>query len=80
VEALPWPGDTDFGGVWQYYLLDDRPAVCFSPNDDGCHWEISTPPTASNPLGEGIGHGGGNAVRELIYQICVNWMLFAYTH
>ena len=65
---------------WQYFLLDGRPAVFFSPNDDGCAWEISTPPTASNPIGEGIGHGGDNRYREYVYQLCTNWILFAFTH
>jgi len=74
-----WPGDY-LTKPWLYFLLDDRPAVFFSPNDDGCAWEISTPPTASNPIGEGIGHGGDNRYRELVYQQTTNWILFAYTH
>ena len=82
VYATPWPGEGDRfpNKPWQYYLLDGRPAVCFSPNDDGCGWEISTPPTASNPIGEGIGHGGDNRQRELMYQWITNWLLYAYTH
>jgi len=77
-----WPGQgTGFPNrPWQYFLLDSRPAVFFSPNDDGCGWEVSTPPTASNPIGEGIGHGGDNRQRELMYQWITNWMLYAYTH
>ena len=78
----PWPGEE--GGFenrpWQYYLLDGRPAVLFTPNDDGCSWEYSTPPSASNPLGEPIGHGGDNRQREVVFQWLVNWMLFAFTH
>ncbi len=78
----PWPGTIH--GIenrpWQYFLLDDRPAVFFTPNDDGCGWEVSTPPTASNPIGEGIGHGGDNATRELFYQWATSWMLFVYMH
>ncbi len=77
----PWPGTADFENrPWQYFLLDDRPAVFFSPNDDGCGWEISTPPSASNPIGEGIGHGGENRQREVMYQWMTNWILFTYTH
>jgi hypothetical protein len=77
----PWPGEADFENrPWQYYLLDGRPAVFFTPNDDGCAWEISTPPTASNPLGEGIGHGGDNTTREIMYQWAANWILFTLTH
>ena len=77
-----WPGDAgDFENrPWQYYLLDDRPAVFFSPNDDGCGWEYSTPPTASNPLGEPIGHGGDNRQREVMFQWMVDLLLFIYTH
>jgi len=74
-----WPGE-ELTRPWLYFLLDDRPAVFFSPNDDGCAWEISTPPTASNPIGEGIGHGGDNRYREVVYQQVTNWLLFALTH
>ena len=81
IYPTPWPGEADFENrPWQYVMLDGRPAVFFSPNDDGCSWEISTPPTASNPLGEGIGHGGDNTMREVSYQWAVNWMLFTMTH
>ncbi len=78
----PWPGKIHGmeNRPWQYFLLDGRPAVFFSPNDDGCGWEISTPPTASNPIGEGIGHGGDNATRELFYQWVTSWILYVYTH
>jgi len=77
----PYPGSSsDYMRPWQYYLLDGRPAVFFTPNDDGCAWEVSTPPTASNPIGEGIGHGGNNKWRELVYQWTTNWMMFVYTH
>lgn len=79
--ATPFPGSSPLLGTpWQYFTLDDRPAVFFSPNDDGCGWEISTPPSASNPIGEGIGHGGDNRQREIMYQWVTNWMLFVYTH
>lgn len=82
IYPTPWPGDISEieNRHWQYFLLDERPAVIFSPNDDGCAWEVSSPPTASNPLGEPIGHGGGNKQRELMYQWATNWMLFIYTH
>ena len=77
----PFPGSAPlYGSPWQYFMLDDRPCVFFSPNDDGCGWEISTPPSASNPIGEGIGHGGDNKQREMMYQWVTNWMLFVYTH
>ena len=81
IYATIWPGEANFENrPWQYYVLDNRPAVFFSPNDDGCGWEVSTPPTASNPIGEGIGHGGDNRQREIMYQWVTNFILFAYTH
>ena len=77
-----WPGEAaDFENrPWQYYLLDGRPTVFFTPNDDGCGWEYSTPPTASNPLGEPIGHGGDNRQREAMFQWLADFLLFVYTH
>lgn len=81
IYASPWPGETvQLGRPWQYFLLDGRAAVFFTPNDDGCGWEISTPPSASNPIGEGIGHGGDNTMREMFYKWITNWMMFVYTH
>ena len=79
--GLAWPGEGILNGnLWQYYIIDGRPAVFFSPNDDGCAWEVSTPPSASNPIGDGIGHGGDNTAREKAYQWCTTWMIYAYTH
>ena len=80
-----WPGQAKmFGNLgsnfWQYVLHDGRPAIFFTPNDDGCAWEVSSPPTASNPIGEGIGHGGSNEDREKCYQWMTDWFLFALTH
>jgi hypothetical protein len=81
IYPTPWPGRAAFENrPWQYFVLDDRPAVFFSPNDDGCGWEISTPPSASNPIGEGIGHGGDNRQREVMYQWAANWFMFVLTH
>ena len=81
IYPTPWPGAAEFENrAWLYFPLDNRPAIFFSPNDDGCGWEISTPPSASNPIGEGIGHGGDNRQRETMYQWMTNWVLFAYTH
>tara|TARA_B100000809_G_scaffold263065_1_gene315457 strand:- start:627 stop:1424 length:798 start_codon:yes stop_codon:yes gene_type:complete len=81
VYKTPWPGESlKYMRPWQYFMLDDRPAVFFTPNDDGCGWEVSTPPTASNPVGEGIGHGGDNRKRELFYQWISNWMMYVYSH
>jgi hypothetical protein len=74
-----WPGGGGLMRPWQYFLCEGRPSVFFTPNDDGCGWEVSTPPTASNPIGEGIGHGGDNRQREQFYQLISNWMMFVYT-
>jgi len=41
---------------------------------------VSTPPTVSNPIGEDVGHGGGNKKREIYYQLITNWMMFVYSH
>ena len=76
-----WPGGrAAYWNNWQYVLADGRPAIIFTPNDDGCGWEVSSPPTASNPIGEGIGHGGSNEYREVLYQWATDWFLFAPTH
>jgi hypothetical protein len=81
IYATPWPGAAEFENrPWQYFVQNGRPAVFFSPNDDGCGWEVSTPPSASNPIGEGIGHGGDNRQRETMYQWSTNFLMFAYTH
>ena len=81
IYASPWPGTAEFENrPWQYFTLDGRPTVFFSPNDDGCGWEVSTPPSASNPIGESIGHGGDNRQREVMYQWSTNFVLFAYLH
>ncbi len=78
--ATPRPETLPERHPWEYYLLDGRPAIFFSMNDDGCAWEVSTPPTASNPIGEGIGHGGDNSFRELSYQWITSWMLYTLCH
>jgi hypothetical protein len=81
IYATPWPGNAEFENrPWQYFQLDGRPAVFFSPNDEGCGWEVSTPPSASNPIGESIGHGGDNRQREVMYQWATNFVMFVYTH
>ncbi len=75
-----WPGSSSnrpWNYSWNYYLVDGRPAIFYSGSDNGCGWEVSTPPTAANPIGEGIGHGGSNVHREYIYQTTMSWILFA---
>ncbi len=80
IYPTPVPGQNiQLGRPWQFFMLDDRPAVFFTPNDDGCGWEVSNPPSASNPIGEGIGHGGDNLMRERFYQWITNWLMFVYS-
>ena len=76
-----WPGSSlEYMRSWQYFMLDDREAVFFTPNDSVCGWEISTPTAAANPFGEGISHGGDNLQREQFYQWITNWMMWVYSH
>ena len=68
---------------FQAAYLNGRPAVLFCPNDYGCSWQVSSPPTPLNPLG-GSAHGEttptGQAGREQVYQISINWYLYAMAH
>lgn len=60
-----------------------RPAILVCPNDYGCSWEVSSPPTALNPLGNAA-HGDSTPTvqksREEVYQISINWLFYALTH
>lgn len=68
---------------FQCAYLNGRPAILICPNDFGCGWEISTPPTSLNPLG-GNAHGETTPTaqknRELVYQFSLNWVFYALTH
>ena len=68
---------------FQAAYLNGRPAILICPNDYGCSWEVSTPPTALNPLG-GNAHGSdtptAQRAREEVYQFSINWMFYALTH
>ena len=61
--------------------MDGHLAVLYTPPDLGCHWEISTPPTPSNPLGTGM-HGLDRKVtaREDSYRMGINIVFYAMTH
>jgi hypothetical protein len=63
--------------------LKGRPAILVCPNDYGCYWEVSSPPTALNPLG-GNAHWETTPTtqrgREEVYQISINWLFYALTH
>jgi Domain of unknown function (DUF4159) len=60
-----------------------RPAILVCPNDYGCYWEVSSPPTALNPLGNAA-HSDSTPTaqkgREEVYQISINWLFYALTH
>lgn len=81
LDETPTAGNTRT--PFQCAYLNGRPAIIVCPNDLGCGWEISTPPTALNPLG-GNAHGDTTPTaqrgRELIYQFSLNWLFFTLTH
>jgi hypothetical protein len=72
-----------FSRPFQAAYVRGRPAIIFCPNDYGCMWEISTPPTALNPLGggaHGLGYGGDDGTREIVYRFSINWLLYTLMH
>lgn len=73
----------DFRKPFQATLINGRPAIIFTPNDYGCDWEVSSPPTAMNPLGNPTHDPPSPRVqgwREQVYQICINWLFYTLTH
>ncbi len=68
---------------FQAAYVNGRPSVLFCPNDYGCYWEVSSPPTPLNPLG-GNAHGETSPTsqlgREQVYQLSINWFFYAMTH
>lgn len=68
---------------FQCAYLNGRPAILVCPNDYGCYWEVSSPPTALNPLGNAAHSETTPTVqnsREGVYQISINWLFYALTH
>ena len=68
---------------FQAALLNGRPAILVCPNDYGCYWEVSSPPTALNPLGNAAHSETSPTVqkgREDVYQLSINWLFYALTH
>ncbi len=60
---------------------DGRVAILYSPQDISCLWEISSPPTPSNPLGAGMHSSDLNPQgREAAYRLGVNIMLYSLAH
>lgn len=63
----------------QCALVNGRPAIIACPNDYGCGWEVSVPPTPMNPLGEPA-HGWPAIIREGVFQLSINWLFYSLTH
>lgn len=78
-KCTPGPHSANFDpmkAVWH----KGRPVIIYSRGDWGCAWEIGSPPTPANPIGDDVGHGGGQIYRELVYRFTVNWVLYCLTH
>lgn len=66
---------------FEYVLVHGHLGVLYTPPDLGCMWEISSPPTPSNPLGAGMHNMDMEAgKREDAYRIGVNVILYVMTH
>ena len=59
--------------AFQYLEVEGHMAVIYTPPDLGCMWEISSPPTPSNPLGAGM-HNMDDfpGLREAGYRMGIN--------
>jgi len=67
--------------AFEYLDLDGRMMVLYTPPDLGCMWEISSPPTPTNPLGTGM-HNMDRIPgrREAAYRMGINIIFYAMTH
>ena len=76
--GLPEPQRPTF---WEAIFIDGRIAVLYTTQDLGCQWEISSPPTPSNPLG-GAMHNQDRIAgqRETGYALGINILLYILTH
>ncbi len=68
--------------AFEYLEVGGHLSVLYTPPDLGCMWEISSPPTPSNPLGAGMHsidsmNPGG---REAAYRMGVNIIFYNLTH
>ena len=82
-DGVPIVGKEQFCRPFQAAYVKGRPAIIFCPNDYGCFWEISSPPTALNPMGEGAHiylDEGGFKARDIVYAFCINWLFYTLTH
>lgn len=66
---------------WHYIEIGGHMAVLYTPQDIGCAWEISGPPTPSNPWGEGM-HNIDYVpyTREYAHKLGVNIVLWNMLH
>jgi len=72
-----------FEQPFQAAYVNGRPAILFCPNDYGCRWEVTSPPTPLNPLGAPAHAENSPTVqkgREEVYQFSINWLFYALTH
>jgi hypothetical protein len=82
VERMP-PLKEQFMQPFQCADVNGRPAILVCPNDYGCSWEVASPPTALNPLGNPAHADPTPTVqmgREEVYQLSINWLFYALTH
>ena len=63
----------------EVFMLDDRIAIFLIHDDYGCQWEVSSPPTSANPLGNGM-HGFDSEDRKKCFEFSFNIMLYLLTH
>jgi hypothetical protein len=76
--GLPQPlGSNPFSVI----IKDGHLRAVYTPPDIGCMWEISSPPTPSNPLGTGMHNMDMFApAREYAYRMGINFVMYAFTH
>jgi hypothetical protein len=82
LKRLPYLKE-QFMQPFQCAYLNGRPAIIVCPNDYGCRWEVSAPPTALNPLGNPAHADTTPQVqkgREEVYEISINWLFYTMTH
>ena len=73
----------DFCKSFQATLVNGRPGIIFCPNDYGCQWEVSSPPTSMNPLGNPAHNPPdtrSQTGREEVYQYSINWLFYSLIH
>jgi len=64
---------------WVGVILNGHLAAGYSPQDIGCGWEISSPPTPSNPIGSSM-HSWLQEESEAAYRLGLNIMFYALLH